>query len=415
MKWRVKTKEEFVTSGQWVTDMNIPRYKGYPAGWNKQGLMNEMIGSKIPEELHENCKNGQSVRIGKYWLDKTHYVSEQSVPLIVHTPDSTLENPKFDYSRLAKQINEHFQVRLNEATEKFDEKSKDFSDKTDKLISDLMGQIGHIYGSIREDLIAEVAKGRETIILPDSQEISIMHLDHPEMANVIKSINLYKKVMLVGPAGTGKTYMVAEIANRLKLPFYKYSCSRDSSVHDLLGYKQPASETYLETVFLQAYENGGVFLVDEYDAMSGDMALFFNGVADGSKFISIPHRDNKPIATRHEDFILVMCGNTWGKGSIEYSGRDFQDLALMDRFRFCRHHIGYNIPLEQNFAGSNYAFCAKLREVLEKSGSYLSTRNIEDISKLFRINVNKDVIVEMVVSDLEPDSQRTVKRSLGVS
>ena len=36
MKWRVKTKEEFVTSGQWVTDMNIPRYKGYPAGWNKQ-------------------------------------------------------------------------------------------------------------------------------------------------------------------------------------------------------------------------------------------------------------------------------------------------------------------------------------------------------------------------------------------
>ena len=174
MKWRVKTKEEFVTSGQWVTDISIPRYKGYPAGWNKQGLMNEMIGSKIPEELHENCKNGQSVRIGKYWLDKTHYVSEQSVPLIVHTPESTLENPKFDYSRLAKQINEHFQARLNEATDKFDEKSKDFSDKTDKLISDLMGQISHIYGSIREDLIAEVAKGRETIILPDSQEISIM-------------------------------------------------------------------------------------------------------------------------------------------------------------------------------------------------------------------------------------------------
>ena len=110
-----------------------------------------------------------------------------------------------------------------------------------------------------------------------------------------------------------------------------------------------------------------------------------------------------------------MCGNTWGKGSTDYSGRDFQDMALMDRFRFCRHHIGYNIPLEQNFAGSNYAFCAKLREVLEKSGSYLSTRNIEDISKLFRINVNKNVIVEMVVSDLEPESQRTVKRSLGVS
>ena len=69
MKWRVKTKEEFVTSGQWVTDMSITRYKGYPAGWNKQGLMNEMIGSEIPKELHENCKTGQSVRIGIHWID----------------------------------------------------------------------------------------------------------------------------------------------------------------------------------------------------------------------------------------------------------------------------------------------------------------------------------------------------------
>ncbi len=62
---------------------------------------------------------------------------------------------------------------------------------------------------------------------------------------------------------TGKTTMIGHLAANLNLPFYKYSCSRDSSVHDLLGYKQPKSETYLNTVFLQCYENGGIFLVDE--------------------------------------------------------------------------------------------------------------------------------------------------------
>lgn len=66
---------------------------------------------------------------------------------------------------------------------------------------------------------------------------------------------------------TGKTYMGASIAQKLNLQFRKYSCSRDSSVHDLLGYKQPRSETYLSTTFLDTYENGGVFLVDEYSSL----------------------------------------------------------------------------------------------------------------------------------------------------
>ena len=61
--------------------------------------------------------------------------------------------------------------------------------------------------------------------------------------------------------------MAAQMASKLGLRFFKYSCSRDSSVHDLLGYKQPRSETYLTTTFLEAYEKGGVFLVDEYSSI----------------------------------------------------------------------------------------------------------------------------------------------------
>jgi MoxR-like ATPase len=182
------------------------------------------------------------------------------------------------------------------------------------------------------------------------------------------------------------------IAERMKLPFYKYSCSRDSSVHDLIGYKQPTSETYLETTFLKCYEEGGIFFVDEYDAMSGDMSLFFNGIADGSKFISVPHRDSKPTATKHKDFYLIMAGNTWGKGSHEYSGRDFQDCALMDRFRLCRHTVGYHIQLEKKLAGPHYSKMEALRTALESIGSYLSTRNVEDMSNMLRANYSMPTV-----------------------
>lgn len=251
----------------------------------------------------------------------------------------------------------------------------------------------------REALIAELGKGRARIVLPSNVEIAVAHLAHPMTEAIIKSLHLNRKAMLAGPTGAGKTTIIEHIAEGLGVGFHKYSCSRDSSVHDLLGYKQPASETYLNTTFLDCYENGGVFLVDEYDAMSGDMALFFNGVSDNSNSISVPHRDEKPVAEKHKDFYIIMCGNTWGNGSIEYSGRDFQDKALMDRFRMCRFFIGYNEALEKTFV-DDYQRVLRIRKNLEVVGSYLSTRNIQDIGILLNNGVEmRDTLVRLT-SDL---------------
>ena len=206
--------------------------------------------------------------------------------------------------------------------------------------------------------------------------------------------------------------MIEHMAERMNKPFYKYSCSRDSSVHDLIGYKQPASEEYLETPFIKAYENGGIFLVDEYDAMSGDMALFFNGIADGSSSFTIPHRDSNPVAKKHEDFFLVMCGNTYGKGSTDYSGRDFQDLALMDRFRFCTHTIGYHTALEKTLLAEYYEFGMKLRASLESKDSYLSTRNIADMVKMIKAQVKLEDVVDMITQTFDNSERQAIKKEM---
>ena len=324
--------------------------------------------------------------------------------------------PDFDLDRLAKDIDNIFQAKLEKNIKDLRNDTTALlhgvDDKLTEQFTEFKQRVDSIFPDIKEKLIEEIKGGRTTIVLPNIQEITVGHMDHPVTENAIKSLQLQRKLMLVGPAGTGKTTMVEKIAKSLDIPFYKYSCSRDSSVHDLLGYKQPTSETYLETTFLNAYENGGIFLVDEYDAMSGDMALFFNGIADNSKFISIPHRDTKPQAEKHKDFYLVMCGNTWGKGSTDYSGRDFQDMALMDRFRFCRHHVGYHHLLEKEFMKHNYESISKLRSALEKVGSYLSTRNVEDIATLIECDVPFTNILDMVLQDLIEDDKKRIKDSL---
>lgn len=322
---------------------------------------------------------------------------------------------KVDLDRIAKEIDTVFQKISLDSLVSFEKDSTSLSIEALKDIEEIVEEskilVKKTVNSIREEIKKELLEGRATIVVNSSNtNISVGENDHPEMENVILSIVQQDKSMLVGPAGTGKTYMISQIADKLGIPFYKYSCSRDSSVHDLLGYKQPQSETYLNTTFLQAYENGGVFLVDEYDAMSGDMSLFFNGIADSSKNISIPHRDDKPIATKHKDFKLIMCGNTWGKGSTDYSGRDFQDMALLDRFRFCRHYIGYHHRLEEVLMGDFYTIVETLRNSLEEVGSYLSTRNVEDMSKLLHGGISLIKVVDILCSDLDDsDTEHIVK------
>jgi hypothetical protein len=329
----------------------------------------------------------------------------------------TPEQYEFNLDRLAAETDKVVKGQLDEATGKLKtegdavalevlgELKNKVTTVRDQIAGEFTTEIGKVLRDSKELLLEELRKGRTAIYLNTGTatlEYAISTDDHYMMETVFESLLLHKKIMLAGEAGTGKTYMGYGMAKKLNLPFFKYSCSRDSSVHDLLGYKQPRSETYLSTTFLNAYENGGVFLVDEYDAMPGDVALFFNGIADSSKSISIPHRDTNPIALKHENFYLIMCGNTWGKGSQDYSGRDFQDMALLDRFRLCRHHIGYDARLEKSMIGETmYPFTTDLRDLLTKLGSYLSTRNVEDISLLLKSGKNIEFILKTMAADLE--------------
>lgn len=259
--WRIKTEKEFKRENLWNTEYNVP------IGWNRVKKMNYLMGKTIPTDQLESCSKSLALKIDGWKIKNSDYVfgtSELTDDFVV-TPVVVDEVPKifFNIDRLSKEIDNLFK-------QKFDDSFKRHEDLHEKITSALelrykayLKKVKKILPDIKEELLDEIRRGHTTLVLPNVGEVSIQESDHPKFKDVITSLHTYKKSMLVGPAGTGKTYMVAEIAKRLNVPFYKYSCSRDSSVHDLIGYKQPTSETYLETTFLKAYENGGMFLVDK--------------------------------------------------------------------------------------------------------------------------------------------------------
>lgn len=151
---------------------------------------------------------------------------------------------------------------------------------------------------------------------------ALMHYRFPLLLSAIRAgVN----VMLVGPAGSGKTTACEKAAELLGLPFY-FTGAIDSP-YKLLGFKTAQGET-VRTPFREAFEHGGFFLFDEMDSSLPAAVTPFNA-AQANRIQDFPDS----IVKAHERYIGIAACNTYGRGaSREYVGRFQQDAAVLDRY-----------------------------------------------------------------------------------
>lgn len=132
---------------------------------------------------------------------------------------------------------------------------------------------------------------------------------------------------LVGPAGSGKSTILAQIASAMDLQFYPMSVNSLTSDYNIIGYND-ANGQYVPTIFRQAYEHGGIFSFEEIDAGNPNVLTVINNAMSQDKY-SFPDK----IVQKHPKFILCASGNTYGTGAnIKYIGRNPLDAATLDRF-----------------------------------------------------------------------------------
>lgn len=151
--------------------------------------------------------------------------------------------------------------------------------------------------------------------------------------------NLY----LVGPAGSGKSYAVEEVANTLQLPFYCPPIGRETTNAQLFGYFNAAGE-YVRTPIRQAVEFGGVLHLEEIDFASPAVGTSLNALL-ANRTIGFPDK----VIPRHPDFICVASANTFGNGAnAQYIGS--QGLNAATRNRFIYLDFPYDERLEMQIA-----------------------------------------------------------------
>jgi hypothetical protein len=105
--------------------------------------------------------------------------------------------------------------------------------------------------------------------------------------------------------------------------------------------------TYIQTPFLNAVENGGVFLLDEFDAIDENCALAINNLLEFG-YLNLPMRTENPVVEAHPDFRFIACANTKLNGaSLIHNGRNQLDGATISRFDGGIFEIGYDLTLER--------------------------------------------------------------------
>lgn len=170
-------------------------------------------------------------------------------------------------------------------------------------------------------------------------------LQHHLFETILKIARRRRNVLLVGPAGGGKTHMGSAIAKALELPFWPMSVGPQSTKTDIVGFID-AHGIYRDTPFRQAFKNGGVFLLDELDAGNAGVLTLLNAALSNGH-MSFPDA----VIEKHEDFICIAAANTYGRGADrQYVGRNQLDAATLDRFRVL--DFDYDEKLELALAGN---------------------------------------------------------------
>lgn len=241
---------------------------------------------------------------------------------------------------------------------------------------------------------------KTNIYINDQEAGSVAGKQHKSFDQVLRFMAAGLNVYLYGPAGTGKTQLAENAAEILNKSFFSISVCAQSTKSDLLGYMN-AGGLYVGTLFREAYENGGVFLLDEIDNGNPNvLAVLNSALANGYCAFS------DKMVKKHEDFILVASANTFGTGPDRmYIGRNQLDAATLNRF--IQVEIGYDQELEKEIFGDIAEDIQLIREKLKNERVIISMRNISHAAKLQRSGFSRAEAIQYAVINTIPENLRS--------
>jgi hypothetical protein len=293
-------------------------------------------------------------------------------------------------------------------------KVKEGKKTAEQLMMEAMQMIGG--GAIDVAKVEEIVKEQIRIAtlpklqtievkLPTKDEVKKLGQQHYLFQDVLESVADNSYVLLKGDAGSGKTYGAVQIAKALDLDYRIFSFTNEISLSRCVGYMD-AMGNYVKTSIREMYENGGLLILDEFDAMNPNVAVSLNNMLSGDEY-TFPDA----VVSKHDDFRVIACTNTFGNGADkDYSSRNKLDKATLDRFDE-KFDWGYDEDLEIAVFGNTDATRAVLaiRKNAKDLGITITPRRTKSVNKMVNRGVSLKVAVQRaILCEYKSDQQRAM-------
>lgn len=186
---------------------------------------------------------------------------------------------------------------------------------------------------VKEHAPEPAVKEVRIVVQTKKKQKAVEGVFHKALPNVLRACSARRpngsrlNVYLVGPAASGKSFAVEQVAKTLDLDYYQHDVT--DSAYKVVGYVNPVSGDYHDTPFVKCWIGGGVVLLDEVEKWDVDAAVALNG-ATASAYLWLP--DGRKVK-RHDDCVIVCAGNTKGRGSDgHYTAAGRLDESFLSRF-----------------------------------------------------------------------------------
>lgn len=195
---------------------------------------------------------------------------------------------------------------------------------------------------------------------------------HEAFARIAEKARMgFKNLMLVGPAGTGKSTLARQLAEALGVGYGEMDCTDGTTETHLLGRCVPNITTgtneYQESQFVKLAKSGGVFCFNESDWLNASVwGCIHEALANGHIFIPATGE----TIVRHPDFYVICTANTYGQGATRQYLRNQLDAATLDRFVGAVVTVDYDETLEKALVDPDVFYAVKqVRDKLTENAS----------------------------------------------
>lgn len=222
----------------------------------------------------------------------------------------------------------------------------------------------------------------------------LSHSAHPLLGKVLATLKAGEPPFLAGPAGCGKTWLGAQAAEALSVPFYHVCLGMGVSEMSLYGRQH--AQGFTEGPLTKSFRDGGVLLVDEIDNADPNAMVAIQHAVEGGKVTNLLTGE---VMERNENFYVIACANTFGKGAdMVYTGRNRLDGATLNRFFMFK--LGYEKSIEKKVCPDEKLrkHLQKVRKNLEKAKAteIISTRTLRQAYRLKMAEIPEFEILESI-------------------